>query len=129
MNILLKPRAIGTSPGRLDGFAKLTGTAPYAYEHPLADPLYLYPLQSAIARGRITTVDAAAARALEGVVAVITHENAPRLATDADKELWVAAVRRDPLPWPVRSCGGGRDRRDRPACRRSGADRLCSAAA
>ena len=89
MNILLEPRAIGMPLERLDGAAKLTGTAPYAFEHPVDDPLYLHPLQSAIARGRITKIDAAAARALKGVVAVITPANAPRLASDKDKELWV----------------------------------------
>jgi xanthine dehydrogenase YagR molybdenum-binding subunit len=86
---LLEPRAIGMSLPRLDGRAKLTGTAPYAFEQPVADPLYLHPVQAAIARGRVTEIDTAAAAALAGVVAVITHENAPRLASDADKELWV----------------------------------------
>jgi xanthine dehydrogenase YagR molybdenum-binding subunit len=89
MNDLLEPRAIGMSLERRDGPAKLMGTAPYAFEQPISDPLYLYPVQAAIARGRVTAIDAAAARALAGVVAIVTHGNAPRLASDADKELWV----------------------------------------
>jgi xanthine dehydrogenase YagR molybdenum-binding subunit len=89
MTRLLEPRAIGQPLERLDGRAKITGTAPYAFEHPVADPLYLHPVQATVARGRVTAIDIAAARALEGVVAVITHENAPRLASQEDKELWV----------------------------------------
>jgi xanthine dehydrogenase YagR molybdenum-binding subunit len=89
MTDLLEPIAIGTPLARLDGHAKLTGTAPYAFEHPVTDPLYLHPVQATIARGRVTVIDTAAATALAGVVAVITHRNAPRLASDENKELWV----------------------------------------
>jgi xanthine dehydrogenase YagR molybdenum-binding subunit len=89
MSSLLEPRAIGLPLARAEGRAKVTGTAPYAFEHPVSDPLYLHPVQATIARGRIASIDAREARALAGVVAVITHENAPRLASDEDKELWV----------------------------------------
>jgi xanthine dehydrogenase YagR molybdenum-binding subunit len=80
-------RAIGVPLDRIDGSQKVTGTAPYAYEHHVEYPLYLYPLQSEIARGRVAGVDASAAEALPGVVIVITHENAPQLADTGDKEL------------------------------------------
>jgi xanthine dehydrogenase YagR molybdenum-binding subunit len=86
---LLEPRAIGMPLERLEGRAKVRGTAPYAFEQPVRDPLYLHPVQATIARGRIAAIDTAAAAALRGVVAVLTHENAPRLASDEDKELWV----------------------------------------
>jgi xanthine dehydrogenase YagR molybdenum-binding subunit len=86
---LLEPRAMGTPLARLEGRAKVMGTAPYAYEHPVTHPLYLHPVQSTIARGRVEVIDSSAAEGLVGVVAVITHENAPRLASDEDKELWV----------------------------------------
>ena len=81
-------RAIGAPLDRIDGPQKVTGTAPYAYEHGVEYPLYLYPLQSDIAKGRVARIDASAAEALPGVVIVITHENAPQLAdTNDDKEL------------------------------------------
>ena len=89
MTDLLRPREIGQPLGRVDGHAKVTGTAPYAYEQPVDDPVYVALVQARIARGRITGIDAAAATALDGVVAVLTHENAPRLASDADLEFWV----------------------------------------
>ncbi|HWS81699.1 MAG TPA: xanthine dehydrogenase family protein molybdopterin-binding subunit [Rubrobacter sp.] len=80
-------RAIGAPLDRIDGPQKVTGAAPYAYEHRVGYPLYLYPLQSDIARGRVASIDASAAEALPGVVIVVTHENAPRLADTSDKEL------------------------------------------
>ncbi|HEY1261369.1 MAG TPA: xanthine dehydrogenase family protein molybdopterin-binding subunit [Stellaceae bacterium] len=89
MTAILEPRAIGMPLARLDGPAKVAGTAPYAFEHSVPDPLYLYPLQATIACGRITVIDSAAAQTLAGVVAVVTHKNAPRLASDENKELWV----------------------------------------
>jgi xanthine dehydrogenase YagR molybdenum-binding subunit len=89
MGGLVEPRAIGTSLQRIDGAAKATGTAPYAYEQPVTDPLYLHAVQAGIARGRVTAIDTATAEALPGVAAVLTHYNAPRLASDQDRELWV----------------------------------------
>jgi xanthine dehydrogenase YagR molybdenum-binding subunit len=89
MNDPLQPRSIGTPLARLDGHAKVTGTAPYAVDHPVAAPLHLHALQSTIARGRVAAIDTTAAQALHGVIAVLTHANAPRLASDQDLELWV----------------------------------------
>jgi xanthine dehydrogenase YagR molybdenum-binding subunit len=89
MTDLLQARAIGASPARRDGPAKLAGTARYAFEQPLDRPLYAHPLQATIARGRVAGMDTAAAEALDGVVTVLTHQNAPRLASDDDRELWV----------------------------------------
>ncbi|MFZ3454766.1 xanthine dehydrogenase family protein molybdopterin-binding subunit [Arthrobacter sp. 7Tela_A1] len=89
MTELLPAREIGLGTERLDGILKVTGTAPYAYEQPAANPLYLFPVLSTIARGRITAVDTSAAEAVDGVTAVLTHLNAPRLASTEDKELAV----------------------------------------
>jgi xanthine dehydrogenase YagR molybdenum-binding subunit len=59
----------------------------YAFEQPVSEPLYLHPLQAEVARGRITAVDAGAARATDGVLDVLTHENAPALADTSDREM------------------------------------------
>jgi xanthine dehydrogenase YagR molybdenum-binding subunit len=87
MTTIAETRAIGESLDRRDGPQKVTGTAAYTYEHRFENPLYLFPVQSEIARGRVRRIDASAAEALPGVVAVITHENAPRLADTSDREL------------------------------------------
>jgi xanthine dehydrogenase YagR molybdenum-binding subunit len=81
--------AVGTSMQRRDGQAKVTGAAPYAFEQPVTGPLYVYPVTTTIARGRVIDIDVLAAEMLDGVVAVLTHENAPRLVSDDDRELWV----------------------------------------
>jgi xanthine dehydrogenase YagR molybdenum-binding subunit len=89
MSTVTERRAIGASLARRDGPQKVTGTAPYAYEYRFDNPLYLFPVQSDVAKGRITRIDASAAEALPGVVAVLSHENAPRLADTSDRELTV----------------------------------------
>ena len=80
-------RAIGAVVDRVDGPEKVRGGATYAYEQLVHGPAYLYPLQAAIANGQITGVDAGAATTEPGVLAVLTHENAPRLAWTDDAEL------------------------------------------
>jgi xanthine dehydrogenase YagR molybdenum-binding subunit len=80
-------RAIGAPLDRIDGPQKVRGAAPYAYEHNVENPLYLYPLHSAVVRGRVAQIDASAAEALPGVIAVISHHNAPTLADTRDREL------------------------------------------
>jgi xanthine dehydrogenase YagR molybdenum-binding subunit len=82
-------RAVGAPVERIDGPAKVTGTARYALEHPLGPPVYLHAVQARIARGRVASIGTADATALPGVLAVLTHRNAPRLASDEDRELWV----------------------------------------
>lgn len=87
MSDLLKASAIGARPVRLDGPDKVRGRAPYAYEHHVENPLFLYPVQAEIARGRASTLDTSAAKAAEGVVHVLTPENAPPLQNTDDGEL------------------------------------------
>ncbi|MGO0577566.1 xanthine dehydrogenase family protein molybdopterin-binding subunit [Ornithinimicrobium panacihumi] len=89
---LLTARAIGTDPTRVEGPDKVRGRVPYAYEHPVEDPLYLFPVQAEIALGRVVEIDTEAAEKLDEVLMVLTHENAPPLADTEDKEL---AVLRD----------------------------------
>lgn len=79
-------RALGADIARIDGPQKVTGAATYAYEHPLAEPAYVFPLLSTVARGRVVVIDAGAAADLPGVLCVLTHDNAPRLADTSDAE-------------------------------------------
>ena len=79
--------AIGAPIRRIEGQAKVLGLAKYAYEQIVEHPTYLHPVQATIARGRVAEIDTAAAEALEGVLVVLTHLNAPRLASTDDGEL------------------------------------------
>ncbi|WP_309133143.1 xanthine dehydrogenase family protein molybdopterin-binding subunit, partial [Brevibacterium sp.] len=84
---LLQTSAVGTGTVRLDGPDKVRGLAPYAYEHPVDEPVFLYPVQAEIARGRAVDIGTSAAEASEGVVHVLTPANAPELADTEDGEL------------------------------------------
>src|SRR5260370_7333936 len=86
MKTQLITRAIGAPLDRIDGVQKVTGAAKYAYEYPVEGVTYVFPVQSTIARGRVGSIDASAARALPGVIAVLSHENAPQLAPLNDAE-------------------------------------------
>ena len=82
----LSTRATGAPLNRIDGVQKVTGAATYAYEYPVEGVTYVFPVQSTIAKGRVSSIDASAARALPGVLAVLSHENAPRLAPPRDDQ-------------------------------------------
>lgn len=89
MNRPNDPQNIGAPRRRVEGPLKASGTAPYAYEHPVEDPLYLWPITAPIALGEITAIDSSAAEALPGVRLVMTHQNAPRLYVTNDASLKV----------------------------------------
>ncbi|MEU8149889.1 xanthine dehydrogenase family protein molybdopterin-binding subunit [Nonomuraea sp. NPDC048901] len=72
---------------RIEGHDKVTGRATYSAEYPIEGVTYAYPVQSGIVRGRITSIDATGALVLPGVLAVLSSEDPPELAPDADPEL------------------------------------------
>lgn len=77
-NPIDRGRVIGIPHDRIDGAAKVTGTAPYAYERHDAAPnaAYGWIVGSAIAKGRINAMDLRAAEAAPGVLGIVTHQNA-----------------------------------------------------
>ncbi|MGV0607010.1 xanthine dehydrogenase family protein molybdopterin-binding subunit [Mycolicibacterium sp. XJ1904] len=85
----LEPRAIGRRVTRLDGPAKVTGTADYAYEYAVENAAYLHPIQATIANGRITTMDTSPAEAVDGVLAVLTVFDKFRLADTSNGDLTI----------------------------------------
>src|SRR4029077_9388459 len=87
MKTQLITRATGVPLNRIDGAQKVTGAAKYAYEYPVEGVTYVFPVQSTIAKGRVVSIDASAARALPGVIAVLWHEHPPRLTPLVDGEL------------------------------------------
>jgi xanthine dehydrogenase YagR molybdenum-binding subunit len=74
-------KVVGQPLDRIDGPLKTTGHAPYAYErHDVApNQAYGYVVGAAIAKGHITAMHTAAARAAAGVVAIVTTLDAPQL--------------------------------------------------
>jgi len=65
---------------RVDGFAKVTGSATYSAEYKTSGVVYACLVGSTIAKGRIKTIDTKKAEWAPGVLAVITHLNVDKPA-------------------------------------------------
>ena len=74
-------RVVGKPTSRIEGPLKTSGTAPYAYERHDAVPnqAYGFIVGSAIAKGRIASIDLAEAKAAPGVLAIVTGASAGTL--------------------------------------------------
>ena len=72
-------KLIGTPVDRVDGLLKVTGKATYATDYKVDHMAYACIFKSTIAAGTITRIDSAEAEKIPGVLAVITHLNAPKL--------------------------------------------------
>jgi xanthine dehydrogenase YagR molybdenum-binding subunit len=72
--------AAGTPQSRVDGRLKVTGEAAYAADHAIDRLVYAAVVDSSVGRGRITGIETSAAEVQPGVLRVISHLNAPRLA-------------------------------------------------
>jgi xanthine dehydrogenase YagR molybdenum-binding subunit len=83
----LQPRAaagtgtvkLGDAVDRIDAHAKVTGQARYAAEHVVPDMVFGVVVSSTIAKGRIRSLDLAAAQAVDGVVDILWHGNRPKM--------------------------------------------------
>ena len=71
---------LGDSVDRVDGPLKVTGAAPYPSDVTFPGLVHAVLVQSTIAAGTISRISTEAAQTAPGVLAVITHENAPALA-------------------------------------------------
>lgn len=77
--------AIGQPVPRVDGRAKVTGAAHYAADFNHRDQLYAVIVSATVGLGRITGIGSENIAKMPGVVAVISHINAPRLAYNPHK--------------------------------------------
>ena len=71
---------VGQPLSRVDGHAKVTGAAKYSAEFSLPGLVHGVLATSTLAKGRILSIDMAATLRQPGVIAVLTHENLPKLA-------------------------------------------------
>ena len=74
-----RKNVVGESVSRIDGILKVTGSAKYATDYAVKNPAHAVIFKSAIAAGRILDIDTSEAEKSAGVLAVITHKNAPKL--------------------------------------------------
>ncbi len=70
---------IGRPLARVDGRAKVTGTARYAADFNQPGQLYAVIVSATVGLGRVMDVAAAEVERMPGIAAVITHRNAPKL--------------------------------------------------
>ncbi|HEX3437163.1 MAG TPA: xanthine dehydrogenase family protein molybdopterin-binding subunit [Pseudacidobacterium sp.] len=70
---------IGTAVPRIDGRLKTTGAAKYTSDYHFPGLVYLIPVCSPIAKGKITKLDASKAEKMPGVLRVMYHGHAPVL--------------------------------------------------
>ncbi|WP_445191627.1 xanthine dehydrogenase family protein molybdopterin-binding subunit [Sphingomonas sp. Tas61C01] len=96
--IARKHGTIGSPVSRLDGALKVKGAARFAAEVRMADMAYAALRYATIARGRIASIDTAAAEAAPGVALVMTHLNAPRMNPPAPFGTSPTAVGQNDLP-------------------------------
>ena len=71
--------AKGDAVSRIDGPAKVTGQARYAAEHITPDMAYGVVVNSTVAKGRITALHLDEARAVPGVLDILSHRHRPRV--------------------------------------------------
>ncbi|MBP2325940.1 xanthine dehydrogenase YagR molybdenum-binding subunit [Kibdelosporangium banguiense] len=74
---------VGKPVDRVDGVAKTTGAAQFTADFPYPDLAHAALVHATISRGRVTSIDTAAASAFPGVITVISHQNAPALKPPA----------------------------------------------
>jgi xanthine dehydrogenase YagR molybdenum-binding subunit len=79
--------SVGQGIDRADARAKVRGEAQYAADTPVAGLVHAFVVTSAIGHGRVTAIDASAARNAPGVLAVLTPDNAPRVPGAAKKKV------------------------------------------
>ncbi|HYD47502.1 MAG TPA: xanthine dehydrogenase family protein molybdopterin-binding subunit, partial [Terriglobales bacterium] len=75
-------KVVGQAVDRIDGPLKTTGSAQYAHDRydVVGNQAYGYVVGSAVAKGRIVSMDLTAAKASPGVIAIVTAQNAGKLA-------------------------------------------------
>jgi xanthine dehydrogenase YagR molybdenum-binding subunit len=71
--------AIGQEVSRVDGPAKVTGSARYSGEITLPGLAYAEIVGAGVASGRITSIDTAQAERAEGVAGILTHHNTAKV--------------------------------------------------
>ena len=86
---------VGKSVKRSDTLEKVTGTARYAGDVALPGMLHAKMKRSNIAHARIRSIDTSKALALEGVRAVLTHRDVPRVLHAGSPHPRSASVTKD----------------------------------
>ena len=85
---------IGKEDKKIDAFKLVQGKAAFTDDFVMPGMLYAKVLRSPIAHGIIKKIDATKAKNLPGVIAVLTHQDVPRV-------VYSTAGQSDPIPGPL----------------------------
>jgi xanthine dehydrogenase YagR molybdenum-binding subunit len=85
-NALDAQGVVGKPLDRVDGRAKVSGGARYAYEMQQDSVLYGFVVEASIGKGTIRSIDTRTAEKAPGVVLVLTYQNAPAQGTGNHRE-------------------------------------------
>ncbi len=77
--LLRTPGAVGKPLNRVDGPSKVTGRATFTAEFQFPHTAFAALVYSTIAKGNITMIDVGPAQNAPGVLAIVTHKNAPKM--------------------------------------------------
>ncbi|PYL05993.1 MAG: acylaldehyde oxidase [Verrucomicrobia bacterium] len=77
---------LGPARNRVDGRLKVTGAAKYSVEFQVPNCAYGWTVESNVAKGKILSIDTKSAQAAPGVLAIVTHLNAPKPKEPAAKK-------------------------------------------
>ena len=75
-------QSIGKSISRVDGVLKVTGRALYTADQPVPGLAHAVFVGSAIAKGRILSIETSDAERVPGALAILTHKSGMKLAKD-----------------------------------------------
>jgi xanthine dehydrogenase YagR molybdenum-binding subunit len=108
MSAPIAAKSMGTAMSRVDGRLKVTGAAKYPAEFNPPNVAHAFIVMSPISKGEITAIDSAAAEKALGVLAIITHLNAPKLAKPPNEQRpsGIRIEQREPLADNKISYGG-----------------------
>ena len=87
-------QVVGKSEPKVDAIKLSQGKSAFVADIEMRGLLHAKVLKSPLAHARIKKIDASKARAFPGVVAVLTHEDIPRV-------VWSTAGQSDPIPGPL----------------------------
>ncbi|HLK21275.1 MAG TPA: xanthine dehydrogenase family protein molybdopterin-binding subunit [Bryobacteraceae bacterium] len=77
--LMRQHKFLGMPFSRLNGQEKVTGTALFSAEYPIAGLAHAALAYSTIPKGTITSIDTSEAERVPGVLKVLTHRNAPEM--------------------------------------------------
>lgn len=86
-------KIVGKPISRIDGYEKVSGTARYTFDRALPNMAFARTLRSPHPHAQILRIDTSKAKALPGVLEVITYQNTPKISWSRENYLFERQLR------------------------------------